>query len=60
MHKKGPQVVGWGRPNLMHSVKEKMLEAILKHGMIGWTENEAFKLGLHKISTEHNDNWKTL
>jgi hypothetical protein len=29
------QSVGWGRPNLMCSVQNKMLEAILKKGWLG-------------------------
>lgn len=38
--------MGWGRLNLVHSVKEKMLEAILKYGMIGQAKNQAPYLGL--------------
>jgi hypothetical protein len=39
MHRKRPQVVRWGRPNLVHNDEEKMSQAILKDGMIGWVEN---------------------
>jgi hypothetical protein len=28
-----PWAMGWGSPNLMHSLEEKMLEAILEDGM---------------------------
>jgi hypothetical protein len=36
--------MGWGRPNLVHSAKEKMSQAILKDGMIGWVESHAPEL----------------
>jgi hypothetical protein len=32
------------RPNLVHNAKEKMLEAILKYGMIEWAKSETPKL----------------
>jgi len=35
MHREISQVVGWGMSNLVHNDEEKMLEAILKDGMIG-------------------------
>jgi len=38
MHWKRSQVVGWGMSNLVHNDEEKMLEAILKDGMIGWVK----------------------
>jgi hypothetical protein len=34
-----------GKPNLVHNVKEKMLETILKDGMIEWAKNQTPKLG---------------
>jgi len=37
--------MGWGRPNLVHSVKEKMLEAILKDKMIEQMKSQALELG---------------
>jgi hypothetical protein len=44
----------------MHSVKEKNARNHFKT-WDDWVDgNEAFKLGLRKISTEHNDNWKTI
>jgi hypothetical protein len=36
----------WGKFNLVHSAKEKMLKVILKDGMIGRAENQAFEPGL--------------
>ncbi len=44
----------------MHNVEDKMSKAILKDGMARKVESQAFKLGLHKISTEHNNNLKTI
>ncbi len=38
-HRERPQLVGWGRFNLVHNDNEKMLKAILKDGMIGWVES---------------------
>ncbi len=38
MHWEKPWIVGWGKPNLVCSVKEKMLETILTNEMIGWVE----------------------
>jgi hypothetical protein len=38
--KKKPQTIGWGRPNLMCSVEDKILEVVLKDGMIGQTINQ--------------------
>jgi hypothetical protein len=43
MHRERPQTVGWGRPNLVRSVEEKMSKAILKDGMIGWVESQALE-----------------
>jgi hypothetical protein len=34
MHQEIPGTMGWGMPNLVCNVEEKMLEAILNHGMI--------------------------
>jgi hypothetical protein len=34
MHQEIPGAMGWGMPNLVCNVEEKMLEAILNHGMI--------------------------
>jgi hypothetical protein len=34
--------IGWGRPNSVCNAKEKMLEAILKDGMIGWVESHTW------------------
>jgi hypothetical protein len=39
MHRERPQAMGWRRPNLVHSVEEKMLKAILKDGMTRWAKN---------------------
>jgi len=33
MHQERPQAMGWGKPNLVHNVEEKMLKAILEDGM---------------------------
>jgi len=38
-HRERPQLVGWGRFNLVHNDNEKMLKTILKDGMIGWVES---------------------
>jgi hypothetical protein len=46
MHRKKSQAVGWGRHNLKHNAKEKMLEANLKDGMIGQTKNQTWEVGL--------------
>ncbi len=40
MHQERPQIIGWGRPNLVCSVEEKILEAILKDEMIGRTKTQ--------------------
>jgi hypothetical protein len=45
MYPKKPQIVGWGRLNLVHNVKEKMLKTIQKDGMNGQAENKALELG---------------
>jgi hypothetical protein len=37
--------MGWGKPNLVCSAKEKKLEAILKDEIIGQVEIQAIKLG---------------
>jgi hypothetical protein len=37
--------MGWGKPNLVCSAKEKMLKAILKDEMIGQIKIQAIKLG---------------
>jgi hypothetical protein len=60
MHWKRPWVVGWGRFNLVRNVEDKISKAILKDGMVKRVESQAFKLGLHKISTECNNNLKTI
>jgi hypothetical protein len=39
MHQERPWVVGWGKPNLVRNVKEKMSKAILKDGMTGWAKS---------------------
>ncbi len=44
----------------MHNAKEKMLETILKDGMIGRTKSQTPKLSLCKILAEHDDNLKTI
>jgi hypothetical protein len=31
--------MGWGKPNLVHNVEEKILKTILKDGMTRWVEN---------------------
>jgi hypothetical protein len=59
MHQEKPRSVGWGRPNLVCSVEEKMLETILKDGMTNEAEGKHSNLGLHKILAECNDNLKT-
>jgi hypothetical protein len=46
MHRERPQAMGWGRPNIVHSVKVKMSKAILKDGMIKQVENQTPKLRL--------------
>jgi len=51
MYRKKPQIAGWGRLNLVHNVKEKILKIIQKDGMNGQAKNQAPKIGLHKIST---------
>ncbi len=40
MHRKRPRVAEWGRPNLVHNVKEKLFEAILKDGVIRLAKNQ--------------------
>jgi hypothetical protein len=45
MHQEKPRAMGWGRPNLVCSVEEKMLKAILGDGMIKEAKGQAFKLG---------------
>ncbi len=44
MHQERPWAVGWGRPNLVHSVKEKMSEVILKDGISRWAKSQTPKL----------------
>jgi hypothetical protein len=39
MHQERPQTIGWGKPNLLCSVKEKMLESIQKDGMSGQADS---------------------
>jgi hypothetical protein len=51
MYQKKPQFVRWGRLDLVHNVKEKMLKTIQKDGMNGQAENQALKLGPTQIST---------
>ncbi len=59
MHQERPWIVGWGRLNLVHNVKEKMSKAFLKDGMARWIESQAPKPNLHKISTKQDNNMKT-
>jgi len=33
MNQERPRAMGWGKPNLVRNVEEKMLEAILEDGM---------------------------
>ncbi len=35
------KIIGWGRPNFVHNVKEKTYEAKWKNGMIGLTKSHA-------------------
>jgi hypothetical protein len=35
----------WGRPNLVHSVEEKMCNAILKDGMTKRAKSQTLELG---------------
>jgi len=42
----------------VHNAKEKMLETILKDGMIRQTKSQTPKLSLCKILAEHDDNLK--
>jgi len=35
MHQERPQSIGWGKPNLLCNVEEKMLDSIQKDGMSG-------------------------
>jgi hypothetical protein len=39
MHRKRPQAMGWGRPNLVHNGKEKMYDIIFLNGMIKQAKN---------------------
>jgi hypothetical protein len=45
MHREILRAMGWGRPNLVCSVEEKMLEAILKDKMTRRVENQTLELG---------------
>jgi len=40
MHRKKPQTIGWGRPNLMCNVDEKILEVIRKKGVTRQVEKQ--------------------
>jgi hypothetical protein len=44
MHRERPWAMGWGKPNLVRNVKEKMLEAILIDGMRRQVEIQELKL----------------
>ncbi len=46
MHKKKSQIMGWGRFNLVCNAKEKMLDDILKDGMIRRIKSQTLDLGL--------------
>jgi len=37
--------MGWGRPNLVHNVEDKMLESILKVKMTRGAKSQTLKLG---------------
>jgi len=39
MHQERPQTIGWGKPNLLCNVEEKMLESIQKDGMNGQADS---------------------
>jgi hypothetical protein len=45
MHQERSQTIRWGKPNLLCSVKEKMLESIWKGGMDGQVDSSAPKFG---------------
>ncbi len=45
MHWKRLGTIGWRRPNLVCSVKEKMLKAILKDGMVRWAKSQTLEPG---------------
>jgi hypothetical protein len=45
MYWKKPQIIGWGRLNLVHNVKEKMLKTIRKDGMNGQAKSQTPELG---------------
>jgi hypothetical protein len=45
MYWKKPQIIRWGRLNLVHNVMEKMLKTIRKDGMNGQTKSQALELG---------------
>jgi hypothetical protein len=47
------------KPNLMCNDEEKMLEVILKYGMLETQKAKHLSLNLHKISAECNDNLNT-
>ncbi len=44
----------------MHSAEDTMSKAILKDGMARRAKSQTIKFGLHKISTKHNNNLKTI
>ncbi len=56
--------MGWGKPNLVCSAKEKMLKAILKDEMIGQIKIQAIKLGhaqdLNWMWWQFKDNFKIM
>jgi hypothetical protein len=45
MHWIKPQVIGWGRPNLVHNVEDKMLKSTLKVEMTRREKSQTLKLG---------------
>jgi hypothetical protein len=44
MHRKRPQTMGWGKPNLVRNVEVKMSKAILKDKMIKRAKRQTPKL----------------
>jgi hypothetical protein len=43
MHQERLRAMGWGRPNLVHNVEEKMSKTILKYGMTRQVESQTPK-----------------
>ncbi len=54
MHWKKTRVARWGKPNLVHNVKEKMSKAVLKEGMTKLAKNQAFE---HVLAQNLNQMW---